>query len=312
MSTGITMNRTTGTPLVSVHMITYNHEAFIGRAIEGVLNQRTDFKYELVIGEDCSFDATRSECEYYELKFPDIIRLLPSVRNLGMMPNANRVTNACTGKYIALCEGDDFWTDPEKLQKQVSFLEKNPEYGMVYTDIRTVDSKGDDIEHTLFNSIRKRYSEGYIFNELLKGNFISTCSVVYRKDLIPENAGDNDRYWFVYDYWMWLRIASKCKIHFLNEVTAAYRIHDNNISRKPGFRDKRKFYYLFLDVLEAHHRENNVTLSMDDRVVIFRKLLSLLRQPYGTTSQKLKTIGMLPAYFPGFSLTFKMIFLGKA
>jgi len=299
-------------PLVSVHMITYNHEAYIGRAIEGVLHQKTDYKYELVIGEDSSLDATREKCEQYASAYPGIIRLLPSEHNLGMMPNADRVTAACAGKYISLCEGDDYWTDPEKLQKQVSFLENNPEYGMVYTDIRTVDSNGDEIEHPLFNSIRKRYGEGYIFTELLKGNFIGTCSVMYRKDLIPETAGDKDRYWFIYDYWLWLRIASKSKVHFLNEVTSAYRIHDNNITRTPGFRDKRKFYYLFFDVLEAHHMENTMVLSMDDRAVIFRKLLSLLRQPYGTAVQKLKIIGMLPAYFPGFGRTFKMISRRKA
>jgi len=294
-------------PLVSVCMITYNHEPFIRQAVEGVLIQKCTFLTELVIGEDCSTDTTPKICEQYAKQYPGIIRLLPSGRNLGMMPNFVRTLQACKGKYIAVCEGDDYWTDSLKLQKQVDFLEANPEYGLVYSDVKIIDKEGNDIDQPAHKSIRERYQEGYIFTELLKGNFITTCSVVFRRELIPMDIYVSEKSWFIYDYWLWLRVATKSKIHFINEATAAYRFHDGGVSHSNGFKDKRKFYNLYFDIIESFNRENAQSLIREEQGVLFRKLLSLLRQPYGTISQKLKILKMMLAYFPGFSNTFKML-----
>src|SRR5271157_2282730 len=112
--------------LVSVFMITYNHEKFVGQAIESIVTQKVNFDFELIIGEDCSTDNTLDICNKYAKQYPDIIKLFPSEKNYGMMGNTVRVLYACTGKYIAMCEGDDYWCDPYKLQKQIDFLEANP------------------------------------------------------------------------------------------------------------------------------------------------------------------------------------------
>src|SRR6516164_8232942 len=117
---------------VSVFMITYNHGKYISEAIESIVSQKTNFEFELVIGEDCGPDDTRAICEQYAAKYPDIINLLPSDKNYGPMGNTIRVMYACTGKYVALCEGDDYWTDPYKLQKQVDFLEANPDFSICF------------------------------------------------------------------------------------------------------------------------------------------------------------------------------------
>ena len=130
-------------PLVSIIMITYNHERFIAQAIEGVLMQETGFPFELVIGEDCSTDGTRAVCEKYAREHPDRIRLLPAERNLGMNLNARRTLRACRGKYIANCEGDDLWTDAGKLQRQAEYLETHPECVLVCGAARIV-WEGDD------------------------------------------------------------------------------------------------------------------------------------------------------------------------
>ena len=121
-------------PLVSVKMITYNHAPYIAQAIEGVLQQKTNFPFELVIGEDCSTDGTREIVFEYQEKYPDIIRVITSDKNVGMKKNGYRTTKACRGKYVAFCEGDDYWHHPDKLQKQVDYLESHPECGMVFTD----------------------------------------------------------------------------------------------------------------------------------------------------------------------------------
>jgi glycosyltransferase involved in cell wall biosynthesis len=113
-------------PRISVFMIAYNHEHFIAQAIEGILMQKVTFPFELVIGEDCSADGTRAVAQRYAGKFPGIIRLLPSEKNLGMQANTHRTLLACRGEFLAFCEGDDFWTDPYKLATQIDFMERNP------------------------------------------------------------------------------------------------------------------------------------------------------------------------------------------
>jgi len=118
-------------PVVSVYMITYNHESYIAQAIEGIMMQQTDFPIELVIGEDCSTDRTREICLEYQDKYPEIIRLLLPEKNIGIYKNSKSTFIECKGKYIAICEGDDYWTDPLKLQKQVYFLETRPDFALL-------------------------------------------------------------------------------------------------------------------------------------------------------------------------------------
>ena len=130
---GINPQETSATPLVSVCMTTYNHEAYLSRAIESVLAQETAFDVELVLGEDCSTDATRSVCEDYAARYPDRIRLVTSAENVGWRANYRRTFEACRGKYVAYLDGDDWWSDPRKLQKQADVLEADPECGMCYT-----------------------------------------------------------------------------------------------------------------------------------------------------------------------------------
>src|SRR5436190_14839819 len=119
-------------PKVSVLLMTYNHERFIGQAIESVLAQETDFPFELVIGEDCSTDGTRRICESFAASDPERVRLLPSPRNLGLLANYMRTWEACRGDFIATVDGDDFWLSPEKLATQVSALESNPRLSMCF------------------------------------------------------------------------------------------------------------------------------------------------------------------------------------
>lgn len=113
------------TPVVSVYMITYNHASYIRRAIEGVVTQRADFPFELVIGEDCSSDETRDICFQMQQCYPDKIRVLYGVTNVGMEQNGRRTMARCRGEYVAYCEGDDYWMDPYKLRKQVDAMHRH-------------------------------------------------------------------------------------------------------------------------------------------------------------------------------------------
>ena len=117
------------TPLVSVCMTTYNHEAYIRQAIEGVLAQQTSFGVELVLGEDGSTDGTAAVCREYAQRFPDRVRVVGGGENVGWRANYRRTFDACRGKYVAYCDGDDWWDDPLKLQTQVGLLENDPACG---------------------------------------------------------------------------------------------------------------------------------------------------------------------------------------
>ncbi|MGN0649975.1 MAG: glycosyltransferase family 2 protein [Oscillospiraceae bacterium] len=126
-------------PLVSIAMMTYNHEKFIARAIESVLMQEVNFRYELVIGEDCSTDNTRQIVMEYAEKYPGIIRAILHPHNVGMQENTNIMRRECKGKYRGNLEGDDFWITTDKLQKQVDFLESHPDFICIGGDFVCVD-----------------------------------------------------------------------------------------------------------------------------------------------------------------------------
>jgi len=122
-------------PIVSVCMITYNHEPYLREAIESVLAQRTSFGFELVIGEDCSPDRTREIALEFQRTHPDVVRVLPNTARLGAHQNFERTLAACRGDYVALLEGDDFWTHTHKLQRQVEVLEKHSDISVVFHDV---------------------------------------------------------------------------------------------------------------------------------------------------------------------------------
>lgn len=124
-------------PVVSVKMITYNHRPYVANAIEGVLRQQSSYPFELVIGEDCSTDGTRDIVLHYQKEYPTHVRVITSDSNVGMVRNGFRTEWACRGKYIAWCEGDDYWHHPLKLQKQVDYLESHPEVGLVHSGADT-------------------------------------------------------------------------------------------------------------------------------------------------------------------------------
>lgn len=133
-------------PKLSVVLITYNHEKYIRKALDSVLMQETDFPFEIVVGEDMSPDDTRNIVKEYRDKYPEQIRLVHREKNTGRPTlNVYETTMKCRGDYIAYLEGDDYWTDPEKLKKQVAFLEEHPEYIACTHAHKMIDDEGKDI-----------------------------------------------------------------------------------------------------------------------------------------------------------------------
>lgn len=168
-------------PLVSVYMLTYQHERFIATAIEGVVAQSCGFPVELIIGEDCSSDATRAIVLAYQERYPELIRVLTAPTNVGRRANAARCRAACRGKYIAICEGDDQWTDPGKLAAQVEVLERHPDAALCFHDVSEIDENGREVGDSKAVRLTGRPLKLELSaTDLLDGAFIPTLSVVYR------------------------------------------------------------------------------------------------------------------------------------
>ena len=277
-------------PLVSILTVTYNQKEYISEAIESFLKQKTNFPFEIVIGDDCSTDGTKEILTKYKEQNPDKIRIVSNEINIGPFENRIQTRNNCKGKYIALCDGDDYWIDSLKLQKQIDFLEANPHYAMIYSDIKMIDEKGHNIETTAFYEQQKtKYKSGEIFFDLLQGNFINLLTVCYRLEAIKEitehiNIIEKEK-WYIHDYWYWLQIAKSYKIKFLNEKTAAYRIHHNGISRNNSYLKKRTPFVLFdaLSLIDKAKINNP-----DKRRIIANRLISMLRTNNVNFSIKLK------------------------
>jgi glycosyltransferase involved in cell wall biosynthesis len=225
-------------PLVSVAMITFNHVSYIAQAIEGVLQQKTNFPFELVIGEDCSTDGTRQIVFDYQKKYPHIIRVITSDNNVGMKQNGVRTMKACQGKYVAFCEGDDYWHHPDKLQKQVDYMESHSGCGMVFTDINIYLDRSNELIRSL-NYYRGFRSPVNISIEQIigvEGPSKMTCTVLIRRYLY-EQVIERDPYlhqsekFLMGDYQIWSEIAIISEVTYLPECLATYRVLDESASR---------------------------------------------------------------------------------
>ena len=222
------------TPKVSVCIQTYQHADYISQCLDGVLMQQTNFQIEILLGEDESTDGTREICLKYAQNYPDKIRLFLHSRENNIKINGQPTgrfnllynLNQVKGEYIAMCEGDDFWTDPQKLQKQVDFLDENEEYAICHHSYQ-IYNKGNVNEYLSSHKIAPPYKASLL--DLAAGNFIGTLTVMYRNNFkIPD--------WFaqlgIGDYPMHLLRAQYGSVGFINEQMAIYRIHEDGMSRK--------------------------------------------------------------------------------
>jgi glycosyltransferase involved in cell wall biosynthesis len=177
-------------PLVSICTITYKQEKYIAETLDGLLMQETDFPFDIVVDDDCSPDNTADIIKKYMNRFPNIMNVRFREKNVGYIINTEGNMTRAKGKYIALCEGDDFWTDPQKLQIQVDFLEKNRDYIISGHDAYSVDENGRRLNDSKLPDSSKKDKSG---EDLIKGNaFIPTISMVFR-NIIPKKFPEEFR-----------------------------------------------------------------------------------------------------------------------
>lgn len=207
-------------PMLSVAVITYNQEHLLGEALESILSQGFDRDYEIVIGDDCSSDGTRTVIESYREKYPDIIKPLLNEHNLGITGNYFNVIRHCRGTYIMQCAGDDFWL-PGKVNMQIKFMEDNPDIGMCYTKAKNVFTRKRLFDESTWGG------RSVLFGELIERNVVPAVTMAFNADVLKRYLGEvrpEERIWPIEDYPEVLWFALRSKIGFLESCTAAYRI----------------------------------------------------------------------------------------
>ncbi|WP_460219711.1 glycosyltransferase [Psychroserpens sp. MEBiC05023] len=237
--------------MVSVCMITYNHQEYILQSLTSILNQKCNFEFEIILSNDCSTDATNTIIQDF-VKQHDLhkkIRYFNQKENLGITPNFIFAIKQCLGKYIAICEGDDFWTDPLKLQKQVDFLEQYSHFSGIATNA-LVTYDNSKREH-LFKAKIKPVLET---NDLLEARHFHTATFMFKnesfKEDFPEKILSADRTLF-------LLVSCFGQIKVLNDVTAVYRKNDGGISRKVTS-TQMKLDYKIVNFIKKYNSEFNV------------------------------------------------------
>jgi glycosyltransferase involved in cell wall biosynthesis len=211
---------------VSVLVMTYNHEKFILQALESVVMQQTNFEYEILVSEDCSTDRTRQIVLEFQKAHPDKIRLLLSEQNIHSNEIVVRGIQAARGQYIALLDGDDYWTSPNKLQKQVDFLDSHPECSVCFHNAR-IFHEADGREGR--NWTPPTQKEISTVEDIWMGNFIATCSTMFRRGLIGEIPSWYNDFFPITDWPLHILNAEHGKIGYLDEVMGVYRYHPGGL-----------------------------------------------------------------------------------
>lgn len=255
--------------------MTYNHERYIKKALDSVFSQRTNFKFEIVVGDDFSSDRNLEIIRSYEstdrihlkiLERPEGGDYWKKRKIRGRLYNFQNILENCQGTYVALLDGDDYWTDNTKLQKQVDFLESNPGYSICYHSVSRRNESNAELQADEVN--REGKSEFSIYS-LAKGNFIETCSCVYKSSGIPKKLFSKSN---VGDYALHMHNAQFGRIKHLSDNMAVYRIHDEGEWSKIDNDKKLNRIRINLSVLLKHFLFRNPAVSL----IVFKRFLRIL------------------------------------
>lgn len=238
-------------PLVSILMPTYNHEKFIAKSIESALSQKTDYSWELLINDDCSTDGTLEIARSYQKKYPEKIKVFAHEKNQGLLKSYKFLLGNAAGKYFAVLESDDIWSDSSKLQKQVSFLESHDDYGLCCSDYYTIDENGNKT-----GEVVKDFDKGLNgewFDALMNFASIGALTLVIRKSVYDKYCNIDDyieRNFQTFDRATWLSVSKHSKCFFIHEKLASYRVMSSSISNSGKFQKALSFADSIMEIHE--------------------------------------------------------------
>lgn len=264
---------------VSIWCTAYNHQKYIRQCLDGFVNQKTNFEFEAIVHDDASTDSTASIIREYEQKYPNIIKPIYQTVNQYSQKHINMINTfflpKAKGKYIAMCEGDDYWIDPLKLQKQIDFLEEHEECGLVHTYFNYVNTSNEEINppNLFYQELKNRICDGYIWDYyLVNPGFILTCTCCFRMSLYRSLEN------IYFDYGLFMMIARQSEVYCLKDVTASYRVNPNGAIRTLGKYYKIKernvrieqlyqFFYNQSSTLD-YYRTNSISLKRVEEAIL--------------------------------------------
>ncbi|MBO6660495.1 MAG: glycosyltransferase [Roseivirga sp.] len=283
-------------PKVSIPICTYNHSQFIERCLKGIAAQRGDFDIEILIGDDCSLDNTRQVIQQFASSNPELnVKLFFREKNLGPSLNSILLFRECQGEYIALCDGDDFWDDETKLQKQLDFLEANKEYSLAY--------------HRISTKIMSKDVRGYCYPEIdgdvleledaVHQHYIPTVSLVFRASMFELPTWYDDKRMKSGDITITLLLLCKGPGHFIREAMAVKRRHKMSLTHSDLFKEHYGNHQNYTFIFENLDRDSSGKFSalFRQRIITHRKgvLLGAIRN--GDLKVVFQSIGILLKYW---------------
>lgn len=256
------------TPVISIVCDVYNHAAFLRQCLDGFMMQQTSYPYEILIHDDASTDESQQIIKEYENKYPTIIKPIYQTENKyskGISIWRDYQFPRALGKYIAICEGDDYWNDPLKLEKQISFLEAHTNYSLSYTKANVFNNSLQQFEDYILGKEKTSYFD------LLKSNEIPALSVCIKTKIVKEYADKflKNKRWKMGDYPLWLYASSKEKIHFLDEVCCVYRVLQSSSSHHNSYEESLTFNKDLLDIKATILQQR--PLSYTKRWIVFNE-----------------------------------------
>ena len=223
--------------MFSVELTTYNQKEYIAQTIQSILNQQHDYKYEILISDDCSNDGTQEIIKDFQSKYPEIIKPVYNEHNLGAMKNYYSNIIRAKGKYIMGCAGDDYWL-PGKVKKQIDFMEKNKSFSVCYGNAQVLNDK----DKTITSMLGGNYMN---FKELLsRGNSIPALTLCIRTDFFSKYLKEiqpEKKDWLMEDYPFLIYAAFESNIFFIDDIFAVYRVIDNSVSHQTDFSKRLNF-----------------------------------------------------------------------
>ena len=229
--------------MFSVEVTTYNQKEYIAQTLQSIIDQDHNYKYEILVSDDCSKDGTQEVIKEFQIKYPDIIKPIYNEKNVGAMENYYANIKRAKGKYLMGCAGDDYWL-PGKVQKQIDFMEKNQSFDVCYAKAQTYNN-----ENKLFGSIWGYNYQN--FKDLFNGNSIPALTLCIRREFFfkyLEEITPQSKDWLMEDYPFLLYTAFESKLFFLDELVAIYRIIENSVSHQKDLEKKLRFEKSVYDI----------------------------------------------------------------
>lgn len=264
---------------VSVHVITYNQEKYLSQTIEGILNQRTDFDFKIYISDDCSKDSTLEIALDYQLKYPDKIEVFSNEINLGSIENFANLFKYCKGEYIAICEGDDYWCDQNKLQMQYDELQINKDViaslHNAWVSIGGVNTS--KLTHADMSNVINT-------SELLNSNSFAMATIFFRKTDVISMVDFLKKSPFG-DWALLIWLSNKGRISYFDKCLSVYRVHDEGIWNSRKSLDKITSTLSFYKFISR-----SLVLSIEEQKIILKRNQYLNMKLFGYYLGNLKIL----------------------